>query len=406
MTRSSARPVVAALLALFFSGCGGVDFGDLGPWWRGFELLRKTPPIDTRTMVVVVDDRAISEAVDLRADIGAGVDHVGGNDLGEFELLSPDPAVWHTVDLRVVLVPASSSSIDAVASPATNPALAWTTNQATREGRDAWVRAVYDEVKRMRAPLGAPFRPLERARDVFQLLKGQREATSDGEKAIVASFSSSRRRHVVGVSIVAASDDESPEDASAYLLDDRDEVQANVVTREGRGREDPDPARFPRLSAWDTGAGPGSFGGCHDDVDRPLYLFTPGCIDYWTRCDARPIEETSPGIGRCYIEITTVDPPRCDATRGWADPKRADGVRRPRTNANGEQVCEVLPVAAEFMDACVHDPICADCGNGWCLSEVRPYAQYCPASPPKMLRWIGGMVPAPGSMRVTCIEPE
>jgi hypothetical protein len=334
------------------------------------------------------------------------VAHVGGNELGEFKLLSPDPAVWHTVDLRVVLVPASSPSIDAVASPATNPALAWTTNQATREGRDAWVRAVDDEVKRMTAPWGAPFRPLERARDIFQLLRGQRAATGDGERALVATFSSSRRRHWVGVSIVTASDDESPEPLAAYVLADRYEVRTNVVTPEGRGQERADPARFPRLSAWDVGSGPGSFGGCHDDVNRPLYLFSPGCIDYWTRCEARPIEETSPGIGRCYIEITTTDPPMCDRARGWVEPFDEDGVRRPRVNGKGEHVCEALPVAAAVMDACIHDETCANCGSGWCVSEVRPQALICPNTPAKVLRWVGGVLPEGGSFRVTCSEPR
>jgi hypothetical protein len=404
MTRSSARLVVAALVALF-SGCGGADYGDPGPSWRGFEFLRKTGPIDTRTMIVVVDDRAIGEAVDLRADIGAAVAHIGENEL-MFESISPDRAMWHTVDLRVVLVPASSLSIDAVVSPATDPVLAWTTNQATREGRDAWVRAVDDEVKRMTAPPGAPFRPLERARYIFQLLEGQRGATGDGEKALVASFSSSRRRHVVDVAIVTASDDQSPEPISAYALGDPDAVTINVVTREGRGRENPDPARLPRLSAWAKDSARTILSSCHDVVDPPFMLFREACLDYRGGCETHPIDEISPGIGNCSIEITTVDPPRCDASRGWADPKGADGVRQPRTNDEGQHICEVLPVAAEVMDACMHDPTCADCGSGWCLSEVRPYAQYCPASPPQVLRWVGGMVPAPGSIHVTCVELE
>jgi hypothetical protein len=213
---------------------------------------------------------------------------------------------------------------------------------------------------------------------------------------------------VVAVSIVTTSDDESPESIPAYDLDgDRQTVPINVVTPEGQGRAKPDSGRFPRLSAW-AATSSGAIGGCDDDIDSPLQLFQESCgsTGYSLRCETRSIEEISPGIGRCYIEITTIDPPRCDASRGWADPKDAHGVRRPRTNAKGEHVCEVLLVALEVMDACVHDPSCADCGSGWCLSEVRPWARFCPATPPKVLRFVGGALPEPGSIHVTCLEPR
>jgi hypothetical protein len=253
----------------------------------------------------------------------------------------------------------------------------------------------------MTAPLGATFRPLERARDVVRLLQGKREATGEAEKAFIASAASNLRSFIF-VSIVTTSDDESPEPIAAYDLD----MPVSVVTQDGQGRARLDPVRFPRFSAWAMGSTEGSMTGCHDDVDPPWALFGEFCVDFRLWCDHRPIAEISPGIGRCDIEITTVEPPRCDASRGWADPKGADGVRRPRTNTKGEHVCEVLPVAAEFMDACIHDPTCAECGNGWCVSEVRPRARSCPATPPKVLRWVGGVLPEPGSIHVTCIEPQ
>jgi hypothetical protein len=73
-------------------------------------------------------------------------------------------------------------------------------------------------------------------------------------------------------------------------------------------------------------------------------------------------------------------------------------------NGKGEHVCEALPVAAAVMDACIHDETCANCGSGWCVSEVRPRADICPNSPAKVLRWVGGVLPEGGSFRVTCSE--
>jgi hypothetical protein len=345
----------------------------------------------TGTLVVVVDDRSIGEAAALRADIGAAVRHVGATFLAEFGPPS-DLASWHPVDIRIILVPASSPSIESVASPATNPALAWTTNQATQEGRNALALAVDAEVGRMTAMPGAAYRPLERARDVVHLLDGTREASGEVEKSLVASLSSRRRKkHYIGVSIVTASDDESPEPSRSYLVDlGREAMAVNVVTGDGRGLEAPDPDRFPRLNEWAKAA-----------TDSVLGT----CVDYRVPCDARPIEEISPGVGRCYVEITTTDPPVCDRSRGWVDPLGADGVRRPRLNDKGETVCEVLPVDAAVMDACIHDATCANCGSGWCVSEVRPTAGYCRNPLPKMLRWVGGVLPEPGSLRATCSEP-
>jgi hypothetical protein len=80
----------------------------------------------------------------------------------------------------------------------------------------------------------------------------------------------------------------------------------------------------------------------------------------------------------------------------------ADGVRRTDVNHNGAHACEAMLVDAEVLDACIHDATCANCGSGWCLSDVRPAR--CPASPSKTLRWVGGVLPEPGNVHVTCGE--
>jgi hypothetical protein len=190
--------------------------------------------------------------------------------------------------------------MESVASPASDAALAWTTNQVTQEGRDAWVRAAESAVTRMSAPPGAPFRPLERAEDVVRLLRGQRAPVNEKESALLESLSTPHRG-VMGVSIVAATDDESPHAAVLYRVDDPFFVTAmNVVTREERGETPPDPARYPRLATWAKGAD-GSFGGgCFGTTYRWCFfgLFHRGGASLAFSCEVRPVAEISPGLGR------------------------------------------------------------------------------------------------------------
>jgi len=154
----------------------------------------------------------------------------------------------------------------------------------------------------------------------------------------------------------------------------------------------------------------GGWGGCYDydKAQTPFVLFDHGlCVTWRSRCDLQPIAEISPGLGACHIQVTTLDPPSCDASRGWADPLDADGVRRARVDKKGERVCELLPIEPRSMDACMHDETCADCGSGWCVSEVQPkLAERCPGSPSRYLRWIGGALPTPGWVHVTCLEKD
>jgi hypothetical protein len=392
-------------------GCGSPDYGDPGPSWAGFANRFRTSSISTEVLVVVVDDRPSREATELRAGIGAAIHQLGGRTLGEYDFLSPDRAAWRPVDMRLVLVPASSSAIESVASPATDPALAWTANQATREGREALIDAAVRNVARMASPPGAAFRPLERAAEIVKLLRGTRAPSNAAESTLLAGTMSGRRQHFfIGAVIVAATDDESPQPVPWYrLYDTYFEWPLNVVTLEQRGKEPPDAVRYPRLAEWVKGTHPG-VGACFDDdmVEPPFELFPHGlCAGYRFRCDRQPIAQISPGLGACHIEITTVEPSTCDASRGWADPMDADGVRRPRVDASGERVCEVEPVEASAMSACMHDETCADCGSGWCVSEIQPkLAERCPLAPRAGLRFIGGALPSGGWLRVTCLEPN
>jgi hypothetical protein len=394
---------IAAIGALAVGvGCGGND-SDLVP--TGFEFTRQTRSTDTNVVIVVVDDRGTEDAINLRADLGAGVRHIGAAALAKFELMAPDRAAWNSFDLRVVIVPASAESIIDVASPARDPALAVTTHRLTLEANEVLVRAVEDAVRQMKsAPSGAPFRPLERVRGVLSLVLGERAPADDAESALVASTSAGRLHRNVAVSVLATTDDESPELPLSYRVSpDPFLVPMHVVTPEGRGKRYLGEPGYPRLSLWAIERFNAWLNDCADPVDPPIELFMRSCLDAEPWCDSRPIEEISPGVGRCRIRITTKDPPFCDASRGWADPLESDGVRRPHVDSDGMHACEALPVDARAMDACIHDAACSDCGSGWCLSDVRP--SRCPGGQSRTLRWVGGVLPEPGYVNVRCGDP-
>src|SRR5689334_7421240 len=137
------RRIVATGALAVAVGCGGND-SEHGP--TGFEYTRRTRSTDTNVVIVVVDDRETADAFDLRADLGAGVRHIGAAALSRFDLMAPDRAAWRPIDLRVIIVPASSASMVDVASPARDPALALTTNRLTEEGNEILVGAVENAI--------------------------------------------------------------------------------------------------------------------------------------------------------------------------------------------------------------------------------------------------------------------
>ena len=185
----------------------------------------------------------------------------------------------------------------------------------------------------------------------------------------------------------------------------RDVVFIGLAT----GRRDPqgmaDPLVYPRLIDWSEGILESPFSDCAEESAPPFLLFRPRCGGVIRpRCPGYAIAESSPGLGRCVIEITTPEAVMCDPTRGWANPLASNGSRRPRITKMEERICEVMPVEAGAMDACIHDETCADCGGGWCVTKVLPLAKFCGDSAPLPIRWVGGALPAPGRIHITCLE--
>src|SRR4051812_30906995 len=158
----------ALLLAMV--GCGSSIDWDQGPNLRMVEYIWELAGSPKDLLVLVVDDRPTPEAAKLRGGVEAAMRRLARANVSDF--VDDDPAVWNTVDMRVFIVPASSATIDEIASPATDASLGWTTVQARVEGADVLAAVVGARAMALAAPSGAPFRPLERAHAVVQLMGG------------------------------------------------------------------------------------------------------------------------------------------------------------------------------------------------------------------------------------------
>jgi hypothetical protein len=356
-------------------------------------------------IVLVVDDRPTAQAALLRSGVEPAMRRLAQTATGGDRMFPWDRAAWHPLDMQVLVVPASSTTPDAIASPVTDASLAWTTVQATVEDADALAAAVGARVTTLTASPGAPFHPLEHARDVVQLMAGMRPPAGEVEGRLSAIASAHPWQ--IGVSVIAASDDESPDPPSSYWVGDNTYgpfIAAGLVTPETGPSGGFDAKRSPRLAAWaDNGLTP-PISGCYNGPETPFFLFPVVCIDFNPRCDGRPIEQLSPGLGTCRIDVTTREP-ECSKSRGWIDPLDVDGVRRPRVSASGVRTCDALPVDPAFMDACIHDAACEGCGAGWCITELFRMNPQCRAgSMLRPIRWVGGVLPDPGSVHVACRE--
>ena len=207
------------------------------------------------------------------------------------------------------------------------------------------------------------------------------------------------------MAVVATTDDESPGPTKSYRPR-RDAAVIGLATSRRDSHGEIDPLIYPRLIDWSDGMIGSPFSSdCVEDSSPPFLLFGEPCqkeSKLW--CPRHTIAESSPGVGRCVIQITTPEPITCDPRRGWVNPLASNGDRRPRVTKGGERICEVIPVTQDVMDACIHDESCADCGSGWCVSEVLPLAKFCQEASSLPIRWAGGALPSPGVVHITCLE--
>jgi len=389
------------VMAAMVAGCGSSTSADPGRSVRGFET---TLSVDTPSAlaVLVIDDRATPEAAALRAGVGPAVLQLASNLLALGDAV--DRATWRPVDLRIVLAPASAMSSDAVVSPVSDSALAWTTVEGTQNGVDALAAAVASHVSSLAATEGAAFRPLAQAQSMFRLLTARRAPASAAEASLLAT--TSQATSTIGVAVVASSDDEDTAAPGSFWDDapaDDSSVVAGLVTSPPASSSD----SFPRLHAWADARIHALVAGCGGAADAPFSLFPALCVDSSARCNIPPIALTSLGVGACAVQVESFTPDACAPNRGWLDPASADGVRRPQTTSDGARLCDVAPVAPASMDACIHDADCAGCGSGWCVTEIFQSSSGCaPGSMPSPIRWVGGALPVRGRVHVVCREPD
>jgi hypothetical protein len=236
------RRFPSLLFFVMWVGCG--DSASDAESFAGFD---GTFAVDTPSAIaiLVIDDRPVPEAEALRAGVGPAVQPLALDLMGT-AVSNSDRALWHPVDLRVVLAPASSTEI---ISSVTDPALAWTTMQATQDGAYAFAAAVAAHAMSLIAPDDGAFRPLARARDAFTLIAGQRAPANGAEASLLATLSE-RTPGAIGVAIVAAADDGDTESPPSLLgntpAGDPGVVAGLVTSALGESGA----TTFPRLYAW------------------------------------------------------------------------------------------------------------------------------------------------------------
>jgi hypothetical protein len=398
-----------AVGAVAFIGCGAPDYGDPGPTVSEVELTFRAEAAQTGLLVLVVDDRATDAAAKIRAEVGLAVGALG-RDVVNATTAMYDPARWMPVDIRVLLVRPDVGAPDWIIGPMDDAALGWTTFRATASGADALGSGVGAALALRTTSTSGVFRPLEAAASITSLVRQERPPVGDREAEIAANIAT-RHWAQIGVAVIATTDDESPNAAESY--GEGMAIQANVITPEipagnvGEAeRHDLLVARYPRLLAWaeQTYTDFLGLGGlCLEGEPGPFALFHVGiCGSLRSRCLTRPILEISPGIGACNVQIEMTEPDACVASRGWVDPLGDDGARHARWTSTGGRVCDAGPVAPEVMDRCIHDSQCTDCGSGWCVSQIAPI-NGCSVG---QIRWVGGVIPEHGTVRVRCVEDE
>lgn len=354
-------------------------------------------------IVLVADDAATAEAAALRADM---VKTVRAGLLSEIEQSwgscgSPDPAMWHPEDVRVVVVRPSAPDAEALVTPIEMPSLAWISNTSTEAEAEAVTAASGEAMEQRLAIPGEPFRPLRAAKRTVELLTGTRAPATDSEAALLASLPEYWATWLV---IAATRDDEDQSPVEALALDsastelvDRTWVIGPFSADAGACGSVSGPGDT-RLQVWgynsiaNLGAWP-----C-DDVTYLDSVLTFCCADCGQQCHSRPLVISPEGIAECRVYVDQVDLTHCDPALGLQDP---DG-KPAFVERQGQELrrCEVIPLRDAALEACRSSLDCKGCTSGWCATEV-PELSYEGACGPNQhvwpLRFVGGPLSALGS---------
>jgi hypothetical protein len=96
------------------------------------------------------------------------------------------------------------------------------------------------------------------------------------------------------------------------------------------------------------------------------------------------------GVAACRLSVETPQLDECPAARGWADP--AAGETFTERDGVAHRLCDVKQLTGAPLQACRTTLECADCGSGWCATELTELlADNCgTGTVPWPIRYVGG----------------
>lgn len=371
-------------------------------------------------LVFVVDDAQSAEAAALRSGIVAEL----RSTLRRIQSMRQaydgalvDPAAWHPVDLRAVVVHPSAASTTAVA-PSDDARFAWVSTNGTDAELDVFTAAIAAEIDRGSSP-GSPFRPIDSAMQTVRLAAGDRSPVDARERALVASLPSGFTQFAVLVATTR--DDEGSESLADEALGDFNTVHdynldvslvSSLATPSSIDDCSARELAASRLHDWI--APEGRLGGvtawpCASSVLARQTLFPPtfsseGGVQY---CLSSPIARLSSGQPACLLTWTRASLEACETARGFLDPLASNGKRRGVVVTYGggstARTCEIAALTGSAESACRSTLACEGCGAGWCRTEVPSLASTTDRCLSSDFRFVGGAEPSGfGWLTVTC----
>jgi hypothetical protein len=330
-----------------------------------------------RVILIVVDDEPTEQGRAVRTLLAERFfsEFERGVHLPVQSCTSTDPAVW-TPYLRYAVVVSPSRALDATqASPGTDRALVIESERETPEAVAAWTSAVSQAIVEAGTDTGGAYHPLEAQAHWARLLLGREEPASETERAAIEALPAAGNLQIF---LGSARDDQSPLDPEAYRILQQEGDRFFVDWPQAM-TPDPTfvhcgPGHLSRLDAWALSSEVQSDLCVDHDVFDAHWV-----LDCFPECsDLHPLVDDT-GRSRCRV-LATTDPAPCDAGLGWVDPLGSDGVRRPREidyQGTPARVCEILELEGAALESCRHDWDCADCGAGYCVTELPGTPEVC-----------------------------
>lgn len=348
-------------------------------------------------ILIVADDADTPEAAQLRAklaqSLGPGLKSLIQHRLGFCG--NPDPAAWHTGDVRVAIVRPSAPDDLSLLSPIEMPELSWITQSSKPEEVDTLVANTSQALSQRLAKAGESYQPLHATKRALDLIAGARPPENASETQFKNSLS---KDLMVQVVFATTRDDEGSEALSTL----KPSQSANFLRPLLMGPYMADPINCyvntpgnSRLESWASDLSFEIFStpcGVQSVWDN---IFAWGGADCGPACEDRRIQVSAQGVAACRFYIDQADLNGCDAGHGWKDP---DGKATMVDHA-GESFrrCEIAQLEGAALSSCRQSLACEGCGSGFCVTEVPEllYKDLCPAGSAYWgIRFVGGSISA------------